>query len=288
MADAVCVELPRVQQVPLVVSSPHSGMVWPPDFTPRASEQAILTTWDAWVDELWSAAPDAGATLVHARFPRAYIDVNRSEADLDLALIDGAWPHAAQPTGYSARGMGLIRRDALPGVPMYDRALRVDAVEHRLAAYYRPYRAALRERLDALRAACGAVWLLDCHSMKSHGNRMNVDAGAARPDVVISDRRGRSAAEEHTAWVADWFGAHGFATRVNDPYQGGDLVRTFGRPDEQRHAIQVEINRARYMDESAVARHQGFDALQQQLGVFLRDFTAYLRAALDSPPSTRA
>jgi N-formylglutamate deformylase len=282
VADAVRVELPRAVPVPLVVDSPHSGMVWPADFRPAAPDAAILTTWDAWVEELWAGAPDAGATLVHARFPRAYIDVNRGDDDLDLALVDGAWPHPTHPTGYSERGMGLIRRDALPGVPMYDHALSVDAVEHRLSAYYRPYRAALRDRLDALHAEHGAVWLLDCHSMKSRGNRMNVDAGAARPDIVISDRRGTSAGEAHTTWVAEWFRAHGFDTRVNDPYQGGDLARTFGRPAQQRHAIQVEVNRARYMDEAAVARHQGFAALQEELAAFLSDFAAHLRAVLGS------
>lgn len=282
VADVLRVEFPRTEPLPLVVDSPHSGMAWPADFTPAAPEAAILSTWDAWVEELWASAPDVGATLVHARFPRAYIDVNRSEDDLDLALIDGRWPHPTYPTAYSARGMGLIRRDALPGVPMYDRALSVETVEHRLRAYCRPYRAALRDRLDALHAAHGAVWLLDCHSMKSRGNRMNVDAGAARPDIVVSDRRGTSAGAAHTAWVADWFRAHGFDTRVNDPYQGGDLVRTFGHPEQQRHAIQVEINRARYMDETAVARAQGFDALQQALAAFLRDFAAYLRVVLGS------
>lgn len=280
VADVVRVELPHTEPLPLVVDSPHSGMEWPPDFTPSASRAAILTTWDAWVDALWASAPDVGATLVHASFPRAYIDVNRSEDDLDPALIDGRWPYPVNPTVYSERGMGLIRRDALPDVPMYERPLSVETVERRITTHYRPYRATLRDRLDTLHAAHGAVWLLDCHSMKSRGNRMNVDAGAARPDIVVSDRRGTSAGAMHTAWVADWFRAHGFDTRVNDPYQGGDLVRTFGQPAQQRHAIQIEINRARYMDEAAVARAPGFDLLQRTLGVFLRDFRAHLRTAL--------
>jgi N-formylglutamate deformylase len=278
MAEPVAIALPEGEGLPLVVDSPHSGMVWPADFAPAAPDEAILTTWDAWVDELWADAPEAGATLMHARFPRAYVDVNRGEEDLDAALLEGEWPHPLAATGYTQRGMGLIRRDALPGVPMYDRRLRVDEVERRLATCYRPYRAAVGARLDALHAAHGAVWLLDCHSMKSRGNRMNVDDGAARPDVVVSDRRGTTADPAHTAWVAEWFRAQGFGTRMNDPYQGGDLVRTFGAPGARRHAIQLELNRALYMDEAAVARHAGFAALRSALRTFVREFAEHVAA----------
>ena len=267
---------PAVAPAPIVVDSPHSGMDWPADFAPAASRAAILTTWDAFVDELWSHAPAAGATLLAATFPRAYIDVNRAEDDIDPELLDEAWPGALAPTGYSARGMGLIRRLALPHVPMYSRRLSAGEVQRRIESYYRPYRSELRHCVRRARQRFGAAWYLNCHSMKSRGNAMNVDAGAPRPDFVISDRYGQSADPAYTSWVADWFRERGFSVSINEPYQGGDLVATVGAPAEGVHAIQVEINRALYLDEAAVTRGSRFDRIREECSAFLHAFGAHV------------
>lgn len=266
---------------PLVLSSPHSGMVCPAGWEPAAPLAAILSTWDAFVEELWAGAVDAGAVLLAAHFPRAYVDVNRAATDLDPGMVDEAWPDPVEPTDYSRRGMGLIRRFALPGVPMYDRPLPHAEVNHRLATYYRPYRAALGALLDRAVARHGTACHVDCHSMKSRGNRMNVDAGAARPDFVVSDRLGTTAEPGLAAWVADFLAARGYSVQVNDPYQGGDLVRTFGRPADGRHSLQVEINRARYMDEGTCERHQGFARVQADLSALAAALSAHVRAGLD-------
>lgn len=262
---------------PVVVDSPHSGMEMPEDFGTVASLDALRTTWDAFVDELWGDAPAHGATLVAASFPRAYIDVNRREDDLDPVLLATPWPTPLAPTDYSRRGMGLIRRLALPEVPMYAAALAVEAVEARLKRYYRPYREALRARIAACRAAHGVAIYLDAHSMKSRGNAMNVDAGATRPDVVVSDRHGTTADPRVTAFVAERFRAHGFSVQLNDPYQGGDLVRTFGAPGAGVHAVQVEVNRARYMDEAAFTKSEGFAALRAACADCVRALTTVAR-----------
>lgn len=269
---------PVAPPVPVIVDSPHSGMSWPPDFLPSAPREAILTTWDAFVDELWSDAPRAGAALLAATFPRAYVDANRAADDIDPELLDGPWPTPLAPTPYSRRGMGLIRRQALPDIPMYARRLTVAEVQHRIAACYRPYREVLRERITALHDRFGVVWHLDCHSMKSRGNAMNVDAGAARPDFVISDRHGVSADPSHTAWVAEWFRRRGRSVQVNDPYQGGDLVACFGAPAAGRHSIQIEINRALYLDEAAVARSDRFDEVRNECAEFLMALAAHVTA----------
>ncbi len=263
---------------PMVLDSPHSGMHWPRDFHPVASREAIHTTWDAYVEELWSEAPAAGATLLAATFPRAYVDVNRAEDDIDPDLLAEPWPTPLAPTTYSQRGMGLIRRLALPDVPMYAEPLRIAEVARRIEAYYRPYRRTLAERLDAVHARFGAVWHLDCHSMKSRGNAMNVDAGAARPDFVVSDRHGTTSDPAHTTWLAAWLRDRGHSVQVNTPYQGGDLVRTVGAPSAGRHSIQVEINRACYMDEVTFERGPRFDAMRATLGALVRDFAAYATA----------
>jgi N-formylglutamate deformylase len=279
---AYILHTPTVAPVALMLDSPHSGMTLPADFVAAAPRAAILSTWDAFVDELWADAPAAGATLLAANFPRAYVDVNRAEDDIDPDLLAEPWPTPLAPTAYTRRGMGLIRRNALPDVPMYDRRLSVAEVEYRISTCYRPYRDALRQQLDALHARFGAVWHLDCHSMKSRGNAMNVDAGATRPDVVIGDRQGTTADPAHTAWVAEWFHARGHSVQVNDPYQGGDIVARSGAPARGRHSIQIEINRALYMDETTVTRGARFGQMQTTCSAFLQDLTVHiasLRAA---------
>ena len=268
---------PTAPQIPLLVDSPHSGFEMPRDFGTAASPEQLRTTWDGFVDELWGDAPALGATLLAATFPRAYIDVNRSNHDIDETLLSEPWPTPLTPTDYTRRGMGLIRREALPGVPMYARALTVAEVQGRIEHYYRPYREALATQLDSLRGEHGTVFYLDAHSMKSRGNAMNVDAGALRPDIVVSDRHGRTADAQHTAFVADCFRAQGYSVQLNDPYQGGDLVRSFGAPTDGVHAIQVEVNRALYMDEAQFTRNEGFERLQAACSACVRALGEYAR-----------
>lgn len=261
--------VPTAVPVGVVIDSPHSGLDWPDDFSPVAPREAILTTWDAFVDELWASAPAAGATLLAARFPRAYVDVNRAADDIDVDLVDGVWPGSVRASDYTRRGMGLIRRFALPDVPMYDRRLGPHEIQERLTRYYHPYRAALGTAIDRLHASFATVVHVNAHSMKSRGNAMNVDRGATRPDIVVSDRHGVTADPHLTMWAAAWFREHGFAAQVNTPYQGGDLVASFGAPASGRHSIQIEINRALYMDESRFVRSVGFEAIQRTLTAFV-------------------
>jgi N-formylglutamate deformylase len=273
---------PTAPAAPLVVDSPHSGMTWPTDWRPAAPRSAILTTWDAYVGELWAGAPASGATLLEATVPRAYIDFNRAESDIDESLLAEPWPGPVAVTDYTQRGMGLVRRNALPGVPMYDSLLSIEEVRGRIAGCYRPYREALRARLDALHAVHGAVWHINCHSMKSRGNAMNIDAGAERPDVVVSDRHGTAADSALTAWAAQWFQAAGLRVSVNTPYQGGDLVRTFGAPRERRHSLQIELNRALYLDEAAVERGARFAEIRALCAAFTTALVARVRSELGS------
>jgi N-formylglutamate deformylase len=176
--------------------------------------------------------------------------------------------------------MGVIRRDALPGVPMYGRRLSAAEVRARLDGYYRPYRAALAGALEAAWRGAGAVWHLNCHSMKSTGNAMNVDRGRARPDFVVSDRRGATADPEFTRWAGRMLADLGYKVQLNEPYQGGDLVAASGRPAERRNSIQIEVNRALYLDEGTYEPGPGFGALRRDLDSFLAALAAYVQAAV--------
>jgi N-formylglutamate deformylase len=131
-----------------------------------------------------------------------------------------------------------------------------------------------------MRARAGIVFHVDCHSMKSRGNAMNVDNGAERPDLVISDRHGTTADSGHTLWACEWFRARGYTVQVNVPYQGGDLVRTFGNPRDGRHSIQIEINRARYMDEAAFTRSADFATMRESCALFVRALAERARGVM--------
>lgn len=266
----------------VVFDSPHSGFGWPDDFHPVAPLDAVRTTWDAHVDRLIAGAPLVGVPTLAALFPRAYVDVNRAEDDLDVALLAAPWPSPVRPTDYSRRGMGLVRRLALPDVPMYDGPLSPDAVRARIDRWYRPYRARLGALLDAAQALHGRVWHVDWHSMKSTGNAMNLDAGARRPDLVVSDGLGTTAVDGLVARIVGWFTLRGYVVQANDPYQGGNLVRTFGAPARGRSSVQLEINRALYMDESTTAPHAGFAPLQADLSAFAAELVRWAAEGTDA------
>lgn len=276
------VDSPAHDRLPLVLDSPHSGIVFPADFQCAAPLAALYASWDAHVDELWSAAPHFGAMLVGALFPRAYIDPNRAINDIDPDLLAQLWPHPAEPGECSARGMGLIRRYALPGVPMYDSRLPVAKVERRLHDYYLPYRQAVRDALDDAWQHFGKVWHIDCHAMPSQGHNLHPDPGQPRADMVLCDRDGATCDPAFVHWIGDQLGAMGYRVAYNTPYQGGDLVHIFGRPGQGRHSVQLMINRALYMNEATCGKHEGFAELQDDLQDFLAALAGYIRERLDA------
>ncbi|HTD02389.1 N-formylglutamate amidohydrolase [Undibacterium sp.] len=273
--------LPQTEAIPLIFDSPHSGTELPDNMRAIAPHQALMTGCDAFIDELWGSAVQCGASLLAARFHRTYIDVNRSRYDIDPDLLDEPWPERIETSAKSKAGMGLIRRLALPGVPMYDRKLTVSEVRQRLDNYYLPYHRALESLIEAAHARSGATWHIDCHSMKSVGNAMNVDCGEPRPDFVVSDRNGSSAAPSFTNWVAEQLQQLGYSVKINDPYQGAELIRAYGAPAQNKHSIQIEINRKLYLDENTFARNEGFAALQQNLAIMAKRLSLYVRAKVN-------
>lgn len=275
-AAPLFIHRPASAAAPLVFDSPHSGIEYPPDFSPAASRDQIATTWDAHVDTLFRGVTEAGAVLIAATFPRAYLDTNRAADDIDPELLAEPWPEPVVLSDHARRGMGLIRRYALPGVPMYDRRLTVAEVRRRIDEFHLPYREALRREIDAAAARHGHVWHFNCHSMKSRGNAMNTDSGRARPDLVIGDRDGTSSDPAVTRWVAAHFSGLGYRVQVNDPYRGADIVRTHGDPTRGRCSVQIEINRALYMDEATCEPGPGFGRLQEHLTGFARAAAARL------------
>jgi N-formylglutamate deformylase len=167
--------------------------------------------------------------------------------------------------------MGLIRRYALPGVPMYSDPLSIAEVAQRIRRYYEPYHEILESLIDSASARFGSIWHINCHSMKSAGKAMNSDNGRARPDMVVSDRNGASANADFTDWVATELRQLGYQVQINNPYQGGHIIHRYGNPSSGRQSIQIEIKRSLYMNEATFEKTEGFAPLQESLEVFMRN-----------------
>lgn len=273
---------PAGDGLPLVFDSPHSGTVYPRDFRPMAPMAELRRAQDTHVDRLFGAAPDHGAVLLEAHFPRTCIDPNRALDDLDPDLLEGPWPAPLAPSEKCRRGLGLIWRLCPPGRrPIYDRALSVSEVEQRIERYWRPYHDALSGILDRLHQRFGQVWHVDCHSMNSVSTAMHAEGpGIRRPDFVIGDRDGTSCCAAFTSLVRAHLEAAGYSVAVNDPYKGVELVRAYGAPGAGRHSLQIEIARRLYMDEDTLEPHAGFGPTTALVSGLIGALADFVRARL--------
>ena len=276
---------PDSAAIPLVLDSPHSGEWYPDDFDHAPPRALVRQAEDTHVARLWRAAPTLGATLIEARFPRAYIDANRSLADIDPDLLADPWPEPLSPSRKTQQGIGLVWRVARGGVPMYSRKLASSEVRERIDRYWRPYHAALATILDARHGEFGGVWHLNCHSMPAVGDALSDDPGHERADFVLGDRDGTTCEPEFTQCIAASAREMGYSVALNDPYKGVELVRKHGRPAENRHSLQIELKRTLYMDERTLEPNAGYARLERDLARLLATLANYLRSRLAVTPT---
>jgi N-formylglutamate amidohydrolase len=256
------------QPLPLVLDSPHSGREYPADFRHSCSRDALERAEDSYVDDLVSGAPLHGAALLCALMPRSYIDVNRNRADIDPAILAGAWNGDIMPSHLSQIGYGLIRRLVRPGMPVYDAPLPADEINRRIDSYYVPYHDALDALVEEALYNFGEVWHINCHSMPSHGRTLKKHGKvfcAGQADFVLGDRDGTSTARDFLFAVRDALTAMGYRVAVNDPYKGVEIVRRHGRPHQGRHSLQLEINKALYWDEYKNKKSPNYSALKEDI-----------------------
>src|SRR6266478_3068620 len=266
---------PDGDRLPLVLDSPHSGALYPKDFAYCCPLPVLRRAEDSYVDELFDAAPSHGATLIGALFPRSYVDVNRAADDLDPGLLAGALPPILVPR--PATRVGLIRRHAQPGVPIYDKKLHPDDVLARIERYHTPYHRVLDETCDELHREFGAVWHVNCHSMPSYGNRRESRPGE-HGDFVLGDRDGTTCGGEFTDFVARFLRGLGYDVRINEGYKGVEIVRRQGRPAQHRHSLQIEVDRSLYMDQKTLEKLPGFEPLRADLARLVEALGGYVRA----------
>lgn len=262
-------------RIPLVFDSPHSGSHFPSDFISPVSKKQLMTGWDAFIEDLWSGVVTQGGYLLHAHFSRMYIDPNRAPDDIDPSVVATPWDKC-KPTKYSERGMGLIRQFALPGIKMYPAPLSITQIQARLNHWYLPYHDQLNNTLNELHDKFSGVWHIDCHSMKSVGNKMNIDAGAPRPDIILGDNDGTTASDEFVSVVHDTFVSLGYSVVRNKPYKGGYVVNHYADVSRNRHSMQIEINRRLYMDEVALKRNDNFDKFKADLAAVSQAVANYV------------
>jgi N-formylglutamate deformylase len=270
--------LPSGPALPLLYDSPHSGRRYPADFRFKPDLAVLRRGEDAYMDNLLADTPDQGATLLLAGAPRCYIDVNRSADDIDAALLSEPWPQPLHPSEKTRKGLGLIRRFVVPGVEVHRDRLTVAEVQRRLDRVYWPYHRMLRSCLDQARQNFGFVWHINWHSMKSTGNAMTDDLGKARPDILLSNRDGASCGDELLSLAAATLSDLGYKVEINTLYKGAFIVTHYGRPAEGIHSLQVEVNRALYLDETAVACHAGWVPLRADLTLLTRRLAEALAA----------
>jgi N-formylglutamate deformylase len=249
-------------EVPLVFDSPHSGSDYPADFRYNCALENLRRSEDGYVDELYAAAPAHGATLIGALFPRTYLDANRAVDDIDEALIDGKWPTPLRPSHSTRAGLGLVRRVARPSQPIYDRKLAVAEILARIERCHTPYHRVLDEACARLHRKFGAVWHINCHSMPSKRSARDLGRPA---DFVLGDRDGTTCAKEFTDFVAGVLRGLGYDVRINEIYKGVEIVKRQGHPEAQRHSLQIEVDRALYMDQKTFQRNSGFARIQADI-----------------------
>lgn len=274
------VNQPDARRLPLVLASPHSGSEYPADFlaASRLNPLALRQSEDSFVDELFAAAPHLGAPLLSARFPRAYLDVNREPYELDPAMFTDALPSFVNATSPRVRmGLGTVARIVGNGSEIYARKLRFAEASGRIEHCYHPYHKALRRLVEETESTFGGCLLIDCHSMPSAGGFACRQHDA---DVVLGDCHGASCARRILEAASRFLLERGFTVAVNSPYAGGFTTGFYGRPNARRHALQIEINRALYMDECSRHRKPGFARLVKDMADLVERMGEIMRESL--------
>ncbi len=270
---------PDERTTSVVFASPHSGRDYPESFLRRAVLNAseIRSSEDAFVDQLFAAVPSLGAPLLTANAPRAYLDLNRGPDELDAALIEGVRRAAHNPR--IASGLGVIPRVVANGRHIYRGKLTLVEAHQRIANYWRPYHDQLQTLLDESSNIFGEAILIDCHSMPHEALENVGPPGGARPDVVLGDRFGAAAAGSIVERVEAAFASAGLRVARNMPFAGAFITQHYGRPARQQHAIQVEIDRALYMNERTLEPNENFESFKTLLSGVVAEIADIGRAA---------
>ncbi len=269
--DVFSLTLPEERLTCAVFNSPHSGSDYGVSLmgASRLPPLQLRSSEDAFVDDLFGAAPELGAPLLAARVPRACVDLNRAADDLDPALIIGASRRFLNPR--IAAGLGVIPRVVAEGRPIVEGKLPLAEAQRRIGAYYHPYHVQLRRLLDESRTLFGMGILFDCHSMPHDALASAPSVWGRRPNLILGDRFGAACERWVIDAASDVFTAAGFVVARNAPFAGGYITQSYGRPQARMHALQIEVDRALYMDEARVERLPDFADVRASITAAMSD-----------------
>jgi N-formylglutamate deformylase len=256
-------DMPQTQTTSVVFASPHSGRYYSSEFMAQTvlDPQVIRSSEDAFVDMLVGCAPRFGAPLIHAHFPRAYLDLNRASDEIDPAVVKDVRSVAHNPRILS--GLGVIPRVVANGRAIYRGKIPLAQAKERIEHVWRPYHSRLQDILDQTRLRFGEAILLDCHSMPHEASDGVSRPSFSRPEVVLGDRFGASIDEEIVERIENVFLNAGLKVSRNSPFAGAYIVQNYGRPSRRQHAVQIEIDRALYMNEQHVRQNGNFRSFQK-------------------------
>ena len=271
--EAFTLYQPKRRDTPVVFSSPHSGRVYPPAFLAGSVLDAhvIRSSEDAFVDDLFRSATDCGAPLIAAHAPRAFIDLNRAADEMDSSVVEGVARSPHNPR--VASGLGVIPRVVSGGRAIYRGKMPLSEAEARIRSHWQPYHAALRHLTEESHTQFGQSVLIDCHSMPHEAIESHSRPGFARPEVVLGDRFGAAAARDVMDQVEAAFRHAGLRVSRNAPFAGAYIAQTYGRPSRGFHVVQVEIDRALYMDEAQIVPSTNYAAFQALLSGVISEIT---------------
>lgn len=254
---------------PVLFASPHSGTYYPQKMTELLSVPLtdLQRTEDAFVDELYASAPSQGAILLSANYARGFVDLNRDARELDADMFADGLPRVAgMPSARVKAGLGCLPRVGASGRDIYTQQITRADGQFRLETVHDRYHAALQHEIEGLKQSWADVFIIDCHSMPSRQpGRSNL------PDIVLGDRFGSSCSAKLTSKVERFFRREGLSVTRNAPYAGGYTTRRYGRPRRGVHVLQIELNRALYMDEASVKKSKRFKALEHIVSSLITD-----------------
>jgi len=236
-----------VPQSPVIISVPHAGRYYPASLLEiaRLDEASLRSLEDRHVDTLVTPLADKGYTIVIGQVARAWIDLNRSEREIDPAMISPPPKHAGfELTAKVRGGLGLVPRRLAKHGNIYHRPIGQRDLSDRINQAHRPFHAQISDMLDAARRRFGIAVLLDCHSMPP----LRARDGQAPAEIVIGDRHGKSSAPAFAGRAVDTCRDLGFRTTLNTPYAGGHILNRHARPERDVHGLQLEICRSLYLD----------------------------------------
>lgn len=285
--QALDCRLPERQTAPVVIASPHSGSSYPSAFLAQVALplSALRRAEDAFVDQLFGAAPRLGMPLLAACFPRSYVDANREPYELDPGMFEGPLPRPLNHrTTRVAAGLGMIPRVAASGEAIYRGRVPANEIEQRLESCWRPYHGELTRLSEETCRLFGTVLLIDAHSMPSSASGMVVRERQSRVDIVVGDNHGESCAPHLVEFAERFFAGQGLRVQRNQPYAGGFTTQRYGRPGLNRHALQIEINRALYMDEARHERLPSLPAMERLITAFLEEIAGEALQSLVARP----